>query len=226
MCSVEEKKRQINEGVGRRIKGLSSSAICEKMRRYDVSSLDNPKRKKTTLLCDDTAAVSAVLFCVASREQPKRAAANSRRVEDKGGTRAKNPEVLRQHDCGDAAVDAADAKFPRRSVPDKEPTVGKRGFAVENSSAFLGDVYPCPVLATIIRHGEQPLFEQLFCIGAQETGLERLRGGGCEKLIINRTETSPFVTHRQGLIASSWDVKNYAPTDDAVPFADGKQKQR
>ncbi|KYM99748.1 hypothetical protein ALC62_09366 [Cyphomyrmex costatus] len=41
-----------------------------------------------------------------------------------------------------------------------------------------------------------------FCIGAQETGLER------------------------GLIASSWDVKNYAPTDDAVPFADGKQKQR
>ncbi|KYN16098.1 hypothetical protein ALC57_11623 [Trachymyrmex cornetzi] len=65
-----------------------------------------------------------------------------------------------------------------------------------------------------------------FCIGAQETGLERLRGGGCEKLIINRVETSPFVTHRQGLIASSWDVKNYAPTDDAVPFADGKQKQR
>lgn len=31
---------------------------------------------------------------------------------------------------------------------------------------------------------------------------------------------------RQGLIASSWDVKNYAPTDDAVPFADGTQKQR
>ncbi|KYN36895.1 hypothetical protein ALC56_08686, partial [Trachymyrmex septentrionalis] len=162
-------------------------------------------RKKTTLLCDDTAAVSVVLFCVASREQPKRAAANSRRVEDKGGTRAKNPEVLRQRGCGDAAADAADAEFPRRSVPDKEPTVG---------------------LATIIRHGKQPLFEQLFCIGAQETGLERLRGGGCEKLIINRVETSPFVTHRQGLIASSWDVKNYAPTDDAVPFADGKQKQR
>lgn len=31
-CSTEEKRRRINEGDGRRIKGLSLLAICEKMR--------------------------------------------------------------------------------------------------------------------------------------------------------------------------------------------------
>lgn len=54
-----------------------------------------------------------------------------------------------------------------------------------------------------------------FHIGAQETVLEQPRGGGgggCERADYkSRGETSPFVTHRQGLIASSRDVKNYRP---------------